>query len=145
MSRVTKSESDGKIAVLLSNIADGLGRLVSEHIALAKLELSEDAAALAKTLGLAAVFLALVLIGYVFLCAALVAVLTAGSMPPAAALALVGGANLVLGAIGAYLGFRSFASRPVMRETLDQLDRSAAVLSPGASTDGMEVADEKRL
>lgn len=145
MPAVTKSESNGKIAVLLTNIADGLGRLVGEHIALAKLELSEDAAVLAKALGVTAAFLALVLVGYVFLCAALVAVLSAQSMPLAAALAIVGGGNLLLGAIGASLGLRRFATRPVMRETVDELERSAAVLSPGASTDGLEVADDKRV
>jgi len=145
MPSVTKSESNGKIAVLLTNIADGLGRLVGEHIALAKLELSEDAAVLAKALGVTAAFLALVLVGYVFLCAALVAVLSAQSMPLAAALAIVGGGNLLLGAIGASLGLRRFATRPVMRETVDELERSAAVLSPGASTDGLEVADDKRV
>src|SRR5215470_14968437 len=106
MTSVTKAESNGKNAVLLTNIADGLGRLVSEHIALAKLELSEDATALAKALGVTAAFLALVLVGYVFLCAALVAVLAAESMSLAAALAIVGGGNLLLGAIGASLRLR---------------------------------------
>ena len=145
MPSVTKSESNGKIAVLLTNIADGLGRLVSEHIALARMELKEDAAALAKALRLTVTFFALVLIGYVFLCSALVAVLAAESMSLAAALAIVGGGNLLLGAIGASLTLRRFATRRVMRETFDQLDRSAAVLSPGASTDGLEVADDKRV
>ena len=145
MPSVTKSESNGKIAVLLTNIADGLGRLVSEHIALARLDLKEDAAALAKALRLTVTFFALVLIGYVFLCSALVAVLAAESMSLAAALAIVGGGNLLLGAVGASLALRRFAKRPVMRETFEQLDRSAASLSPGASTDGLEVADDKRV
>ncbi len=145
MPRVTKSESDGKIAALLTNMADGLGRLVSEHIALAKIELTEDASALARALGQTLAFLALVLIGYAFLCAAVVAVFASRWMSLAAALTIVGGANLILGAIGAYRAFRKFAARPVMRETLDQLDRSAAVLSPGASTNGLEVTDDKRF
>jgi len=145
MPSVMKSESNGKIAVLLTNIADGFGRLVSEHIALARMELKEDAAALAKALRLTVTFFALVLIGYVFLCSALVAVLAAESMSLAAALAIVGGGNLLLGAVGASLALRRFAKRPVMRETFEQLDRSAASLSPGASTDGLEVADDKRV
>jgi len=74
-----------------------------------------------------------------------VAVLAAESMSLAAALAIVGGGNLLLGAVGASLALRRFAKRPVMRETFEQLDRSAASLSPGASTDGLEVADDKRV
>jgi uncharacterized membrane protein YqjE len=145
MRLATKQESDGRIAVLLTNMADGLGRLVSEHIALAKIELTEDARALARSLGQTVAFLLVILIGYAFLCASLVAFLVTQGMSAAAALLSVGGGNLLFGAIGAYLGLRRMSARPVMRETLEQLDRSAAALSPGASANGSEVTHDKRF
>ncbi len=146
MALARKPDRDGRIAVLLTNVADGLGRLVSEHIALAKAELTNDAAALGRSLAQAVAFLSLVLVGYAFLCAALVAYLSAHWMSAPAALFLVGAANVIIGAIGAYLGLRRMSARRVMGETLEQLDRSAAVLLPVAHVDGSAgVADDERL
>ena len=144
-----KPNSDGKIAALLTNIADGLGHLITEHIALAKIELTGDAMALARSLGQTVAFLSLVLVGYAFLSAALVAFLAPDRMSYAAALVIVGGGNLIVGAIGAYSGLRRMSARPVMRETLQQLDRSAAALSAGVGAgvgaNGFEVTHDKRF
>jgi uncharacterized membrane protein YqjE len=140
-----KPNSDGKIATLLTSIADGLGHLITEHIALAKIEITGDATALARSLGQAAAFLVLVLIGYGFLSAALVAFLAPERMSYFAALLIVGGGNLTVGAIGAYLGLRRVSARPVMRESLQELDRSAAVLSAGIGANGFEVTHDKRF
>jgi uncharacterized membrane protein YqjE len=144
-----KPNSDGKIAALLTNIADGLGHLITEHIALAKIELTGDAMALARSLGQTVAFLSLVLVGYGFLSAALVAFLAPDRMSYAAALLIVGGGNLIVGAIGAYSGLRRMSARPVMRETLQQLDRSAAALSAGVGAgvgaNGFEVTHDKRF
>jgi hypothetical protein len=61
------------------------------------------------------------------------------------ALLLVGSVNLIAGGIGAYAGFRRIAARRVMRETLDELDRSAAALADGARPNGSEVFHGKRV
>ncbi len=145
MAGAMKQESDGKIAALLTNIADGLGHLVSEHIALARIELTEDATALARSLGQALAFLSLVLVGYGFLCTALVAFLAPAWTSLPVALLIVGGANLIVGAIGAYGGLRRIAARRVMHETMEQLDRSKSVLEAVASSNAPEVVDGKRL
>jgi len=145
MPLATRPNSDGKIATLLTNIADGLGRLITEHIALAKIEITGDATALARSLGQAVGFLALALIGYGFLCAALVAFLAPERMSYFTALLIVGGANLIVGAIGAYRGLRKVSARPVMRESLQELDRSAAALSAGIGANGFEVKHDKRF
>src|SRR5260370_2749585 len=90
-----KPNSDGKIATLLTNIADGLGHLITEHIALAKIEITRDATALARSLVQAAAFLALVLIGYGFLSAALGTFLAPERMSYSPALLIVRGGNLI--------------------------------------------------
>jgi uncharacterized membrane protein YqjE len=140
-----KPNSDGKIATLLTNIADGLGHLITEHIALAKIEITGDATALARSLVQAAAFLALVLIGYGFLSAALVTFLAPERMSYSAGLLIVGGGNLIVGAIGAYLGLRKISARPMMRESIRELDRSAAALSAGVGANGFEVTHDKRF
>jgi uncharacterized membrane protein YqjE len=140
-----KPNSDGKIAALLTNIADGLGHLITEHIALAKIEITGDATALARSLVQAAAFLALVLIGYGFLSAALVTFLAPERMSYSAALLIVGGGNLIVGAIGAYRGLRKMSARPMMRESIRELDRSAAALSAGIGSNGLEVTHDQRF
>jgi uncharacterized membrane protein YqjE len=120
-------DRDGKLANLLGNIVDGFGRLVTEHIALAKLELAKDANGLARELGKLALLLPLIAVGYAFICAALVALLVP-TLSVAAALALVGAANLVSGSAGAYVAWKRLKRPPVMENTLDELGRSVSVL-----------------
>lgn len=145
MPLVRNSDSNGRISTLLSDVADGLGRLVTQHIALARAELRDELGALSKSIARAAAFLCLVLVGYGFLCAALVAYLAAQGMSTAAALLLVGAANLVIGAAGAYPPLRRISARRLMNQTLDQLDRSAAALLPVGSGEQAKVADDQRL
>ncbi len=139
----SKHESDGRIATLLTNIADGFGRLVTEHLALAKLELTDDAAAVGKAMARILVFLPAVIIGYACLCAALVVLLTEW-MPLASSLAAVGGGNLLVGMAGGYSAWRQIAARRVMGKTLEELNRSAAVLAHTRPMDGSEAIDARR-
>ena len=139
------SDRNGRISALLTDVADGVGRLVSEHIALAKAELTQELDTLGKSLGRVAAFLSLLLVGYALLCAALVAYLASQGMSVAAALLLVGAANLVVGAVGAYPPLRQISKRRMMRDTLEQLDRSAAALLAAGSGEKARVPDDERL
>ena len=139
------SDRNGGISALLTDVADGVGRLVSEHIALARAELTQELDTLGKSFGRVATCLAMLLVGYAFLCAALVAYLASQGMSAAAALLLVGAANLVVGAVGAYLPLRRISKQRVLRESLEEFDRSAAELLAGGSGQKARVADDERL
>src|SRR5688572_21839686 len=84
---------------LVTRLADGLGKLVTDHITLARLELSQDARGLLKDVAGILVFAPFVLVGYGFLCAAL-AVALASFMSPAVAVLLVGLLNVIGGGAG---------------------------------------------
>src|SRR4051812_18440933 len=89
----------GGIASSLSRMADGFSKLVTQHIALLKLELEHDARAVGGELGRVAAFVPFVLTGYLLLCGALAMVL-ARWMGVAGGLAVVGLANAVGGGVG---------------------------------------------
>jgi len=139
------SDRHGSISTLLTNVADGVGRLVSEHIALARAELTTELDTWGKSLGRVVVSLSLLLVGYAFLCAALVAYLASQGMSTAAALLVVGAANLLVGAVGVYLPLRRISQQRLLRDSLEELDRSAAQLLAGGSGEKVQVADDERL
>jgi hypothetical protein len=139
------SHKNGRISALLTDVADGVGRLVSEHIALARAELTQELDTWGKSLGRVAASLSLLLVGYAFLCAALVAYLASKGISTAAALLLVGAANLVVGAVGVYPPLRRISQQRLLRDSLEELDRSAAQLLAGGSGEKAQVADDERL
>ena len=145
MGLARNSDRNGGISARLTDVADGVGRLVSEHIALARAELTQQLDTLGKSVGRMAACLSMLLVGYAFLCAALVAYLASQGMSAAAALLLVGVANLIVGAGGAYLLLRRISKRPVLQDSLEEFDRSAAKLLAGGSGQKARVADDERL
>jgi uncharacterized membrane protein YqjE len=120
-------ERNGRVPVLLGNIVDGFGRLVSEHVALAKLELAKDATGLARQLGKLAIVLPFIAVGYAFICAAVVALMVPWMSLPAA-LALIGAVNLGIGSATGYGAWKRLKRPPVMEDTLEELGRSVSVL-----------------
>jgi uncharacterized membrane protein YqjE len=121
-------QTDRGIAALVGRMADSFSRLVSQHLALARLELAEDAKALGLDVARIIAFVPFVLVGYLFLCGALSVVL-AGWLGYAGALAVVGGLNVVGGGIGIWRSLADLQSRKVMDDTSQELSRSVAVLS----------------
>ena len=120
--------TDRGITALVGRMADGFSRLVTQHLALARLELAEDARQVGTGLARIATFVPFLLTGYALVCAAL-AVLLARWMGLPGALALVGLANLVGGALGISSALRRMRSVRVMDETQEELNRSAAALT----------------
>jgi uncharacterized membrane protein YqjE len=120
-------ERNGRVPALLGNIVDGFGRLVSEHVALAKLELAKDATGLARQLGKLVIVLPFIAVGYAFICAAVVAVMVPWMSLPAA-LALIGAVNLGIGSATAYGAWKQLKRPPVMEDSLEELGRSVSVL-----------------
>jgi hypothetical protein len=109
----------------LGQVADGLGRLVSEHLALAKLELAQDAQELGGEIGKMLVFAPMVIVGYAFLCSALAITLMKWMEVPAALL-IVGGINFALGGLGLYGAIRRVRAQQPMQETLREVGVSAS-------------------
>ena len=112
----------------LSRLADGIARLIGQHFALARLEIVEDARRMGKGAAGIAFFVPFLLLGYGFLCAALTAWLQ-NHLPLPWALAAVGGANVLLGAVGLLRAAQTLKSRTGMDDTVDELRRSADLLS----------------
>jgi len=124
--------SDRGITALVGRMADGFSRLVTQHIALARLELAEDGLARIAT------FVPFLLTGYALVCAAL-AVLLSRWLGLAGALAAVGIANLVGGGLGVAAALRRMRTVRVMHTTQEELNRSAEALTAparGASEHG---------
>ncbi len=122
---------DGRPATadLFVQLAHELGYLVSQHVALAKVELG--AAARRTGLGVAqiAACAPLVLVGYGFLNAAL-ALALGRWLGIAGAVALVGVLNVAGGVLGVVLAVRAFR-RPVLDDSVLELERTAQALAPG--------------
>src|SRR6476469_3426979 len=66
-----KETSTTSVAELVGRIADGLGRLVTDHVTLARLELVEDAKGWGQELARVLAMIPFVIVGYGFLCSAL--------------------------------------------------------------------------
>ena len=109
-------------------LAGELSNLVSQHIALAKLELGETAKRTGLGVAQIAAFAPLILVGYGFLNAAL-ALLLGRWIPLAGAVALVGLLNVVAGLLGVGLAARSFR-RPVLDDSVVELERTVQTLAP---------------
>ncbi len=121
-------QTERGLAAVVGRMADGVSRLVSQHLALARMELEEDARVMGGNVARIAAFVPFVLVGYFFLCAAL-ALFLARWLDFAGAFALVGGVNLVGGGAGIALAASRLKSLRPMDETKEELNRSVAVLS----------------
>lgn len=144
MRLASNSERNGKISALLTDVAEAMGRLVREHIALARAELGQELSGLSTWLVQALVSFAFLFLGYAFCCAALAAYLASRGMSIPLALLLVAAANAAIGALGAYRAVRWISSQRLLHKTRDELERSAALLPAGAAGKG-QVADDRRV
>ena len=139
----SSKDVDGSISSLVTRLADALGRLMTEHLELAKLELKGDAKVLATLAGKLAVSIPFLLVGYAFLCAGICLFLSRW-LALDAAVAAVGGVNLILGGLLAYAAVRRLNRQKVMDETLNELSRSVAVLAPDGHPKLSEALRERR-
>jgi uncharacterized membrane protein YqjE len=122
----TDPERSGGIGASLTQLADGIGKLITQHFQLAKLELTEDAKVIGALVARIAVFVPFVLVGYALLMVAL-SVLLARVLPLDAALGIVGGVNVIGGGIGIYLAAQGLKSKNLLDESMQQLKSTAAL------------------
>lgn len=116
---------------LLARLVGEMGELVSQHVALAKLELGTSARRAGLGVAQIAACAPLVLVGYSFLNAAL-ALALGRWLPLAGAVAVVGALNVALGVVGILLAARAFR-RPMLDDSAAELERTVQALAPRAS------------
>jgi hypothetical protein len=87
------------ISALLSRVAESVGKLVSDHLRLTRMELTDDARAMASRTVVVVCFALVIVVGYALLCAA-VAMLAGRWITPVGGWLLVGAINLIVGGIG---------------------------------------------
>ena len=125
---VGSEQTERGLTSLVARLTEGLTRLVTQHLALARAEMMEDARSMGADVALIAVFVPFVLVGYGFLCAAIAVALSAW-LGLAGALTLVGGLNLVGGALGVKRAVGRLKGHRVMSDTTTELNRSVTALS----------------
>lgn len=121
-------QTERGLTALLGRMTDGFSKLVTQHLALARLELMDDARAMGTDLARIAAFVPFVLVGYAFLCAALSAFL-ARWIGWDGSLAVVGALNLVVGGVGIARSAARLKSHRLMDDTTEELTRSVEVLA----------------
>ena len=97
----TKPEQPAGVTDLVAKLVDGLGQLIAQHVALARIELGEEARSVSRSLGTLAVFTPLLVVGYAMVCFGVAFALSPLLSMPGAVL-LVGAVNLVVGGIGLF-------------------------------------------
>jgi hypothetical protein len=121
------NERDGLIA-LVKETADGLGRLIADHIKLARTEIVADAKSYGRDVGVLAGCMFVLALGYALACVA--AALALGLLIGAPlGFVLVGGAHLVIGAVGVAVAARAMQRPPALLGTRTEVNRSVAALA----------------
>ncbi len=111
----------------LRELTEAFSALVSQHLAVARLELEEDAKYVGARVGLIAGLAPLILVGYGFVCAAL-AMALALVMPMPVAVLLVGVLNIAAGAWGIRAAVQQLQARRVMTETVVGAEATVAMV-----------------
>ncbi|HET6282477.1 MAG TPA: phage holin family protein [Polyangia bacterium] len=140
----TRATEDGdSIISLVRETADGLGRLVGDHIKLARLELVSDLKAYVRQSVLLTAMVIFLALGYALGCVGLALVLAQwwGAM---VGFFVVAGFHLVLGGIGLAIGVRNLRQTHLMDETLSEVGRSVSTLSGRLTNGGGPRADHHR-
>ena len=127
MPRDTREEGDGIIA-LVRETADGLGKLIADHVKLARVELVSDARFYVRDLAVMAAAGVVLLVGYVVgLLAAGLALGRAINNTPLA-FAAVAAVHLIAGAIGIVVGAKRAKRVRLMHDTAEEVSRSVSAL-----------------
>lgn len=135
--RVDGSHPSASVSSLARSTFESLVDLLSAQIRLARTELALDARkALTKTAAIAA-FIPMIFVGYIVLCFALAAWLDQ-VMPAAAAYAIAGFSQILLGAIGTLLMVQRLRRIEALDRTKEQVDTSISAVGAALSSDSPE-------
>jgi uncharacterized membrane protein YqjE len=140
----TRTTEDGdNIISLVRETADGLGRLMGDHIKLARLELVSDLKAYVQKSVLMTVMAVFLALGYALACIGLSLVLAQwwGSY---AGFFAVAGFHVLVGGIGLLVGVRNLRQTRLLDETFNEVSRSVSTLKDRAVNSGGLRADHHR-
>ena len=130
-----KSESEG-IMALVRETVDGIGRLISEHLKLARLEFHADMKVYGRTVAVLLLVAAVFALAYGLACIGL-SVLLSRWVPLAYAFFLVAGAHILIGGVAAMVAVGKLrGSQAPMRETVSEVQRSVGALTSAGSENG---------
>ena len=129
MTRQADNEAPG-VSDLMARLVDGVGELLAQHVALARLEVGDELHSVARVLGTLAVVTPAVVVGYAMLCLALAFTLVPLLSLPGA-VALVGAANLVGGGLALW-SVRKTLQRQPLQQTAQAVRESASLLATEA-------------
>ena len=117
------------LASHLSELVQAFSELIAQHLKLAQAELRDDAKVVGAQVAKVAIFAPLILLGYALLNVAL-ALWLRRHLPVEAAFGVVGGVNLLGGALGVWAGLRQLSKAEPLSLSRRQLDESAKVVRP---------------
>jgi len=132
-------QTERGLTVLVGRLTDGFTKLVTQHLTLSRVELMEDARVMGSDVARIAAFVPFVLVGYLFLCAALSAFL-ARWIGWDGSLALVGTVNLVAGGLGIARAASRLKTHSVMDDTARELNRSVSAVLAQAPVPAVQPA-----
>jgi hypothetical protein len=128
MPSARENDSGDGIIGLVRETADGLGRLIADHIKLARLEIVADAKSYARETTVLLVGVVVALIGYGFAWVAAALGLSRLIGAPLA-FAFVAVLHLVAGGIALAVASRRMKRKRLMQETASEVNRSVNALS----------------
>jgi len=138
LARERRAAAQDDMVGLMRRLADGLERLMRDHLALARLELGEDARILGREVATGATFLPFAFTAWLFV-SATGAALLALVLPWAAALGVVAGLNALLaGAVLLAVRARRRRKHDVLDDSGREIKRTAELLATGGDPADLE-------
>ncbi|HEY2900854.1 MAG TPA: phage holin family protein [Polyangia bacterium] len=135
-----KADNEGLLGLVRETV-DGIGRLVSEHMKLARLEFQADIKTYGRSLAILLLVAAVFVLAYALACVGL-AVLLSRWIPLAYSFFAVAGAHVLVGAIAAAVAVSKLrASQPLMRESVNEVQRSMGALTGSGAGNGVTGGD----
>lgn len=125
--RDTREEGDGIIA-LVRETADGLGKLIADHVKLARVELLSDARFYVRDLTVLVIAALVLFLGYALACLAGGLALGRAIHNTPLAFAAVAALHLIAGAIGMVMAAKRAKRVRLMHDTAEEVSRSVSAL-----------------
>jgi hypothetical protein len=129
MTMTHDAHADATLTTLVRRAVEDLGRLVADHLKLARLELGAEARQVGTRVGLVAVAASLFGVGY--LCAAVaLSLFLARWLGAAGAFGAVGGGHALAGVVSLVVIGRRAQAAGALEESRRELERTRALLAP---------------
>ena len=133
--------ADEGVGGLVKRLFETTERLIKDHLALARLELGEDARGLGKNVVRISAFIPLVVVGLTLTLSA-VAIFVADAIGLGGGFLLVGGVTLAIGVIGTMAAQKKWRKQYVLDDSKDELSTTAQVIGAAGKPEKLEQIHE---